>query len=75
MTTPGRLTLDEKVSLMIDARPRGPARHRDFRGGQALHGVARRPGHFFPQAIALAAAWDTDLMLTWPPGSRTRPAP
>ena len=62
----GRLTLDEKVSLMIEraapvdrlAVPRFPW------WNEALHGVARTGrATVFPQAIALAAAWDTDLML------------
>jgi len=62
----GRLTLDEKVSLMIERAdaverlgiPRFPW------WGEALHGVARTGrATVFPQAIALAAAWDTDLML------------
>ena len=62
----GRLTLDEKVSLMIERAapvdrlgiPRFPW------WNEALHGVARTGrATVFPQAIALAAAWDTDLML------------
>ncbi len=62
----GRLTLDEKVSLLIERAapverlgiPRFPW------WGEALHGVARTGrATVFPQAIALAAAWDTDLML------------
>ena len=62
----GRLTLDEKVSLMIERAapverlgiPRFPW------WGEALHGVARTGrATVFPQAIALAATWDTDLML------------
>ena len=61
-----RLTLDEKVSLMIERAapverlgiPRFPW------WNEALHGVARAGrATVFPQAIALAAAWDTDLML------------
>jgi beta-glucosidase len=62
----GRLTLDEKVSLMVERAepverlgiPRFPW------WGEALHGVARTGrATVFPQAIALAATWDTDLML------------
>ena len=62
----GRLTLDEKVSLMIERAapverlgiPRFPW------WNEALHGVARTGrATVFPQAIALAATWDTDLML------------
>ena len=62
----GRLTLDEKVALLIERAapverlgiPRFPW------WGEALHGVARTGrATVFPQAIALAAAWDTDLML------------
>ena len=61
-----RLTLDEKVSLMIERAapverlgiPRFPW------WNEALHGVARTGrATVFPQAIALAATWDTDLML------------
>ncbi len=61
----GRLTLDEKVSLMIERAepverlgiPRFPW------WNEALHGVARTGrATVFPQAIALAATWDTDLM-------------
>lgn len=62
----GRLTLDEKVSLMIERAepverlgiPRFPW------WNEALHGVARTGrATVFPQAIAMAATWDTDLML------------
>jgi beta-glucosidase len=62
----GRLTLDEKVSLMLERAapverlgiPRFPW------WGEALHGVARAGrATVFPQAIALAATWDADLML------------
>ena len=61
----GRMTLDEKVSQMQDVAPGIP------RLGilpynwwnEGLHGVARA-GHatVFPQAIGLAATWDTDLI-------------
>ena len=62
----GRLTLDEKVALMIERAeavqrlgiPRFPW------WNEALHGVARTGrATVFPQAIGLAATWDTDLML------------
>jgi beta-glucosidase len=61
----GRLTLDEKVSLMVERAepvlrlgiPRFPW------WNEALHGVARTGrATVFPQAIALAATWDTGLM-------------
>jgi beta-glucosidase len=62
----GRLTLDEKVSLMVERAapverlgiPRFPW------WSEALHGVARTGrATVFPQAIGLAATWDTELML------------
>jgi len=60
-----RLTLDEKVSLL---RHNEPAIQRlgipkYYFGNEALHGVCR-PGRFtvFPQAIGLAATWNTPLM-------------
>jgi len=62
----GRLTLDEKVSLMIErAAPVERLGIPSFPWwGEALHGVARTGrATVFPQAIALAATWDTDLML------------
>ncbi len=61
----GRLTLDEKVSLMIERAepverlgiPRFPW------WNEALHGVARAGrATVFPQAIGLAASWDKDLI-------------
>jgi beta-glucosidase len=60
-----RLTLEEKVGLMIERA------HAVERLGipefpwwsEALHGVARTGrATVFPQAIGLAATWDTDLM-------------
>jgi beta-glucosidase len=62
----GRLTIDEKISLMIERAapverlgiPRFPW------WNEALHGVARAGrATVFPQAIALASTWDGDLML------------
>ncbi len=62
-----RLTLQEKISLLNVTGPEItrlgiPAYHY---GNEALHGVVR-PGKatVFPQAIGLAATWDTDLMYT-----------
>jgi beta-glucosidase len=61
----GRLTLDEKVSMMIE---RGSAAERlgipAFPWwNEGLHGVARAGrATVFPQAIGLAATRDTDLM-------------
>jgi beta-glucosidase len=61
-----RLTLDEKVSLMVERAssverlgiPAFPW------WNEALHGVARTGrATVFPQAIGLAATWDTELML------------
>jgi len=60
-----RMTLDEKVSQAMN---RSPAIERlgvpEYEWwNEALHGVARA-GHatVFPQAIGLAATWDTELM-------------
>ncbi|MBQ2342315.1 MAG: glycoside hydrolase family 3 C-terminal domain-containing protein [Bacteroidaceae bacterium] len=60
-----RLTVNEKIDLM---RATSPANERlgfpkYYHGNEALHGVVR-PGRFtvFPQAIGLAAMWDTELM-------------
>ncbi|HJQ23561.1 MAG TPA: glycoside hydrolase family 3 C-terminal domain-containing protein [Blastocatellia bacterium] len=60
-----RMTLEEKVSQMID---RAPAIARlDIPAynwwNESLHGVARAGvATVFPQAIGLAATWNTDLM-------------
>ena len=61
-----RMTVDEKIDLL---RATSPANERlgfpkYYHGNEALHGVVR-PGRFtvFPQAIALAATWDPDLIL------------
>jgi beta-glucosidase len=62
----GRLTLEEKVSLMIErAAPVERLGIPKFPWwNEALHGVARAGrATVFPQAIALASTWDADLML------------
>ncbi len=60
-----RLTTEEKISLLYETFP-GVSRlgvPKYFMGNEALHGVVR-PGKFtvFPQAIGLAATWNTDLL-------------
>ena len=60
-----RLTLEEKVGQMMNATPAierlGVPAH-DY-WNEALHGVARSGiATVFPQAIGLAATWDTELM-------------
>ncbi len=62
----GRLTLDEKVSLMIERA--APVERLGIPAfpwwNEALHGVARAGrATVFPQAIGLAATWDEGLML------------
>jgi beta-glucosidase len=62
----GRLTLDEKVSLMIERA--APVERLGIPAfpwwNEALHGVARAGrATVFPQAIGLAATWDDALML------------
>lgn len=58
-----RLTLEEKVSLMIHNSPGIPRLGIDkfYHGNEALHGVVR-PGKFtvFPQAIGMAATWNPE---------------
>src|SRR3989475_7703844 len=60
-----RMTLEEKVSQMMNAAPAierlGIPAYEWW--NEALHGVARAGyATVFPQAIGLAATWDTDLM-------------
>ena len=60
-----RMTLEEKVSQMMNASPaieRLGIPQYDW-WNEALHGVARAgTATVFPQAIGLAATWDTKLM-------------
>ena len=60
----GRLTVEEKVGLLIATSPDIPRLNipHYYHGNEALHGVVR-PGRFtvFPQAIGLAAMWNPDL--------------
>lgn len=61
----GRLTLDEKVSLLHQYEPAIPRLGiQSFRTGtEALHGVAwLGKTTVFPQAIGLASTWDPALM-------------
>ena len=59
-----RLTIEEKVSLLVASSPDIPRLHIDkyYHGNEALHGVVR-PGNFtvFPQAIGLASMWNPEL--------------
>lgn len=60
-----RLTLEEKVLQMQDVAPAIPRLDIPAYNwwNEALHGVARAGvATVFPQAIGLAATWDTDLM-------------
>ena len=63
----GRLTLDEKIDLLRATSPGVPRLGIDkyYHGNEALHGIVR-PGKFtvFPQAIALSAMWDPELLET-----------
>ncbi|MFF3937589.1 glycoside hydrolase family 3 protein [Streptomyces phaeofaciens] len=61
----GRLTLEEKISLLHQHQPAVPRLGIGaFRTGtEALHGVAwLGEATVFPQAIGLASAWDPELM-------------
>ena len=60
-----RMTLEEKISQMIDVA--APVERLGIPGynwwNECLHGVARAGvATVFPQAIGLAATWDTDLI-------------
>jgi len=60
-----RLTLDEKVSQMQDVAPAIPRLQIPAYNwwNEGLHGVARAGvATVFPQAIGLAATWDTNLL-------------
>jgi beta-glucosidase len=62
-----RLTLEEKVLQMKDVAPAIPRLDIPAYNwwNEALHGVARAGvATVFPQAIGLAATWDTDLMFS-----------
>ncbi len=60
-----RMTIEEKVSLMIHNAPGIPRLEIDkyYHGNEALHGIVR-PGKFtvFPQAIGMAATWNPELI-------------
>jgi beta-glucosidase len=61
----GRMTLDEKISQMQDEAPAIPRLHiAEYNWwNEGLHGVARSGyATVFPQAIGLAATWDTSLI-------------
>jgi beta-glucosidase len=59
-----RMTLEEKVLQMQSTAPAIPGLGVPAYNwwNEALHGVAQGRATVFPQAIGLAAAWDTDLM-------------
>ena len=60
-----RMTLDEKVSQMMDQAPAVPRLGVPAYNwwNECLHGVARAgKATVFPQAIGLAATWDDDLL-------------
>src|SRR4051812_44162442 len=60
-----RMTLDQKVRQMQNNAPAIPELQVPAYNwwNEALHGVARAGrATVFPQAIGLAATWDTDLM-------------
>ena len=60
-----RLTVEEKISLLVNDAPAigrlGIDKYNH--GNEALHGVVR-PGDFtvFPQAIGMAAMWNPELL-------------
>src|SRR5687767_2133644 len=58
-----RLTLEQKVGQMLNAAPAVPSLGIPAYDwwNETLHGVARTPYHVtsYPQAIAMAATWDT----------------
>lgn len=60
-----RLTIEEKVSMLISTAEAIPRLEVDkyYHGNEALHGVVKG-GRFtvFPQAIALSATWNPDLI-------------
>ncbi|ASW53890.1 glycoside hydrolase family 3 protein [Plantactinospora sp. KBS50] len=72
----GRLTLDEKISLLHQYQPAIPRLGIDLfkTGTEALHGVAwstdidnggavvTAEGTSFPQPVGMASTWDTDLI-------------
>ncbi len=59
-----RMTLEEKVLQMQNRAPAIPRLNIPAYNwwNEALHGVAQGRATVFPQAIGLAATWDTDLM-------------
>ena len=61
----GRLTLEQKVSLMMNVSPAIPElgiREYDW-WNEALHGAARAGlATVFPQAIGMASSWDEELL-------------
>jgi beta-glucosidase len=59
-----RMTLDEKVLQMQSTAPEIPRLGVPAYNwwNEALHGVAQGRATVFPQAIGLAATWDTDLL-------------
>lgn len=61
----GRLTVEEKISLLRATSPGIPRLGipKYYHGNEALHGVVR-PGRFtvFPQAISLASTWNPELL-------------
>ncbi len=61
----GRLSLEQKVSLMMNTSPAIPEfgiREYDW-WNEALHGCARAGiATVFPQAIGMASSWDEDLL-------------